>query len=198
MDLTTNESTPTSRELILLSARREIDQNGILGLRVASVAEGAHCSITQIYRFFGDRDGLLAQVLGDLYEESVTAAFVGYRQIIEAKQPLTIDDLVDALPLPSNSMLMKNQAIRSQILAAAVNNQKLHTRLEQITQRMWHMWVEAVEHTKPMMAPGQNVDWRVFTIMLSVQSLHYRTFLGDVGFTDDEYRQFLRDKFRLS
>jgi len=35
-------------------------------------------------------------------------------------------------------------------------------------------------------------------IMLVVQNMYYRTLLGDEGFTDEEYRQFLKDKFTLS
>ena len=54
------------RTLILRSARAEIEKHGILGLRVADVAANAHYSVSIIYRYFGDRDGLLAQVLGDL------------------------------------------------------------------------------------------------------------------------------------
>lgn len=198
VDSPDNHTRPDSRQLILDSARRELETSGILGLRVASVAEGAHCSITQIYRFFGDRDGLLAQVLGDLYEESVTNAFLRYREFIESRESVTIDDLVSALPIPSNQIQMKNQATRMQILATAVNNAKLRTRIEKVSQDMWHKWNDAIERTEKMMAPGERVDWRVFTIMLSVQSLHYRALLGDVGFSDEEYQDFLRDKFRLS
>ena len=51
----------SSRDAILASARREIERAGILGLRVADVASGANSSITQIYRFFKNRDGLLAR-----------------------------------------------------------------------------------------------------------------------------------------
>jgi len=34
----------------------------------------------------------------------------------------------------------------------------------------------------------------MFSIMLLVQTMYYRTLLGDRGFTDEEYQQFLRDK----
>jgi hypothetical protein len=30
--------------------------------------------------------------------------------------------------------------------------------------------------------------------MLIVQMMYYRTLLGDIGFSDDEYRDFVRDK----
>jgi AcrR family transcriptional regulator len=43
-----------SENLILESARTEIEKHGVLGLRVAEVAARAHCSITQIDRRFED------------------------------------------------------------------------------------------------------------------------------------------------
>lgn len=192
-----NGSKSDSRQLILDSAREELRLNGILGLRVANVAEGAHCSITQIYRFFGDRDGLLAQVLGDLYDEIVSGAFAGYQERLRHAENITIDDLVDALPLPSNEVQMRNQEIRMQILATAVNNQQLKLRIEAITKTVYQGWQEAIAQAEGKLAEGVKVDWRVFNIMLLVQSMYYRTLLGDEGFTDDEYRQFLRDKFTL-
>jgi len=110
-----NTSRGDSRQLIVASTREELRKNGILGLRVADVAEGAHCSITQIYRFFGDRDGLLAQVLGDMYDEIVSGAFDAYMEKIRQMETLTVDDLVKSLPLPSQPQSMQNQELRMQI-----------------------------------------------------------------------------------
>ena len=59
----------TTRQTILESARIEVDQHGIVGLRLASVAQRANVSIPLISRYFGGRDGLLAEVLGDWYEQ---------------------------------------------------------------------------------------------------------------------------------
>ena len=53
---------PTTRESILASARAEIDQYGIIGLRLSAVAEKAQVSVPLIYKYFEDRDGLLAVV----------------------------------------------------------------------------------------------------------------------------------------
>ena len=63
--------TATSRERILAAARREVETKGILGLRVQDVAEEAKVSVPLMYKYFGDRDGLLAEVLGDMFEEFV-------------------------------------------------------------------------------------------------------------------------------
>ncbi|MEY3582449.1 MAG: Bacterial regulatory protein tetR family [Actinomycetota bacterium] len=70
---------PTTRENILASARAEIDQYGIIGLRLSAVAEKAQVSVPLIYKYFEDRDGLLAVVLGDWYEGFVFQ----YRSMID-------------------------------------------------------------------------------------------------------------------
>lgn len=193
-----NTSRGDSRQLIVASTREELKKNGILGLRVADVAEGAHCSITQIYRFFGDRDGLLAQVLGDMYDEIVSGAFDAYMEKIRQMETLTIDDLVKFLPLPSQPQSMLNQELRMQILATSVNNAQLRQRIEAITKTVYSNWQQAVEEVEQKLPKGVRVDWRVVNIMLLVQNMYYRTLLGDEGFTDEEYRQFLKDKFTLS
>lgn len=193
-----NTSRGDSRQLIVASTREELRKNGILGLRVADVAEGAHCSITQIYRFFGDRDGLLAQVLGDMYDEIVSGAFDAYMEKIRQMETLTVDDLVKSLPLPSQPQSMQNQELRMQILATSVNNPQLRQRIEAITKTVYSNWQQAVEEVEQKLPKGVRVDWRVVNIMLVVQNMYYRTLLGDEGFTDEEYRQFLKDKFTLS
>jgi len=189
-------STPrTQTQLsILRSARAEIERNGILGLRVADVAEGANCSITQIYRYFGDRDGLLAAALGDIYDESVTGAFDGYMARMKKLKVITVDDLVDNLPTPSDSGVMASQEARIQILATSVKNTALRERIENISVHMHGKWEEGLDYVESKLPPGVRIDRRVFMIMLSVQMMYYRTLHGDVGFTDDEYRRFLRDK----
>lgn len=179
---------------ILRSARSEIESQGILGLRVAEVAAGANCSITQIYRYFGDRDGLLARVLGDHYEESLDHVFEVYMGRMRTLKEITVEDLIAQLPTPSQYSSMVNQEVRMQILAVSVTNKPLRERLEAASRRHLDLWEEGLEYVQSKMAPGQKFDTRMFTIMLLVQTMYYRTLLGDKGFTDEEYRQFLRDK----
>ena len=62
----TTAETPNARERILAAAKHELHEVGILGLRVQEVAKIANTSVSLIYKHFEDRDGLLAQVLGDM------------------------------------------------------------------------------------------------------------------------------------
>jgi len=190
------ESPRTSEKLILASARREIERAGILGLRVADVASGANSSITQIYRFFTNRDGLLARVLGDMYDEFTANAVSSYMARLEGIDPLTIDDLVAALPLQFTPQSMKVQELRLQILAASTTNEPLRLRLEECTQNLVSLWNEGLDEIESRIGTGEKFDRRVFIMMLALQNPYYRALFGEHSFTEDEYRQFLRDKMR--
>jgi len=191
---TPEEKSEGSKESILWSARKEITANGILGLRVAGVAAGANCSITQIYRYFGDRNGLLARVLGDMYEEILRGSTEAYQARVLAKDVITVDDIVDALPSMFEVGATENQRIRLQILAASVTNEPLRKRLEEITQAESDAWEEGLDEAERRLAPGERFDRRVFTMVLATQLPYYRILMGEKGFTSEDFRQFLREK----
>ena len=186
----------SSRDAILASARREIERVGILGLRVADVASGADSSITQIYRFFKNRDGLLARVLGDMYDEFTENAVSNYRDRIETINPLTIDALVDAIPYQLTPESMRIQELRLQILAASTTNEPLRQRLEVCSRNLLTLWNEGLDEIESRLAPGERLDRRVFIMVLALQNPYYRALIGEHGFTEDEYRRFLSDKMR--
>ena len=189
-----NEDRQAVEQAIIDSARREIETNGILGLRVADVSAGAHYSLTQVYRYFGDRDGLLARVLGDLYDEILTRTHEGYMAQMKTLNVITLDDIVNSLPTVSKPQAMLVQEIRLQILATSVKNVELRERIEDISRDMYQRWESGLDYIESKLEPGLEIDRRVFTIMLIVQMMYYRTLLGDIGFSDDEYRDFVRDK----
>jgi AcrR family transcriptional regulator len=189
-----NKDRQAVEQAIIDSARREIETNGILGLRVADVAAGAHYSLTQVYRYFGDRDGLLARVLGDLYDEILTRTHEGYMAQMRTLNVITLDDIVNSLPTVSKPQAMLVQEIRLQILATSVKNVELRERIEDISRDMYQRWESGLDYIESKLEPGLEIDRRVFTIMLIVQMMYYRTLLGDIGFSDDEYRDFVRDK----
>ena len=189
-----SERVQNARESILRSARHEIERNGILGMRVADVAAGANCSITQIYRYFTDRDGLLAQVLGDIYEEIITGNGAAYRDTIFAHERLTVDIIIDALPRTFDSAVSVGTHLRLQILAASVTNEPLRRRLEEITQAERRRWEEGLDEVERRLAPGERFDRRMFSIFLVSVLPYYRTLMGPDGFTHDEFIAFFREK----
>jgi len=191
-----SSSAERSKGEILRSAREQVEKVGILGLRVADVAAGANCSITQIYRYFTDRDGLLAQVLGDMYDEFIVMGVNGYLKILKDINPLTIDILVDKLPLGFTPDLMRMQELRLQILAVSTTNEPLRLRLEQCTAFASEEWNQGLDIIESRLAPNEKLDRRVFIMVLGLQNPYYRALLGERAFTDSEYRTFLKEKMR--
>jgi len=181
---------------ILHSARDEIMKNGILGLRVADVAASANTSITQIYRFFRNRDGLLARVLGDMYDEQTQTTVDAYLSRIPTTGDLTIDDLVDAIPLVMTSEQARYHELRLQILATSTHNVELKERLMLCTQNLSNIWKKELVGLQARMAKGEKFDERVFLMHFAQLNPYYRTLIDENFFTPDEYREFLRDKLR--
>jgi hypothetical protein len=59
-------------------------------------------------------------------------------------------------------------------------------------------WNAALDWIESRMAPGESLDRRVFLMVLALQNPYYRALLGEQGFTEDEYRDFLREKMRVT
>jgi AcrR family transcriptional regulator len=186
-----------THDAILRSARQAIFNFGILGLRVADVAAASNTSITQIYRFFRSRDGLLARVLGDIYDEQSRETVDAYMSRLPACRQLTIDDLVDNMPAELTPDLIKFHELRLQILAASVHNSDLHERLKMCSQNIVTLWNDALDELEEKMAPGEEFDRRFFTMVLSQQTPYYRTLFEEKFFTVEEFRDFLREKLRI-
>jgi len=179
------------------SAREDIRQYGILGLRVTRVAKRAHCSVTQIYRHFEDRDGLLADVLARQFEEIATRNIESTLAALTSKPSLTVADIVGILPMPSKVTEREESLLRSQILAVATINPSLRDRLAAIAQRVYPRWVEACDIVDRRLAPGESFDRRVVFVVLMNSNLFYNSLLDDNAITDDEYRRFMIDAFRM-
>jgi len=182
------------RDLILRSARAEIEKNGILGLRVAEVAANAHYSVSIIYRYFGDRDGLLAQVLGDMYEEILDRTAQRLATALPATGPLTVDQLIALAPRPSDAYTNPDLKLRLQILAVAATNPILEARLKDVAQARFKLLKDWSASTVARLPEGQVYDERIFFILIVNQLLYYNTLLGEHAVTDEEYYQFLKDK----
>jgi AcrR family transcriptional regulator len=181
----------SAEERILISARKEIEEQGILGLRIMDVARGAHASLSLIYKYFGSRDGLLARVLGDMYENIQASSLATYMHQLEGNDTLTVEDLVRALPQFDNEAFRLNQYARLQILATSIKNPDLRTRLELLTQNQLRTWREAIANLKSRMKPGEEFDERFFLMILSTQSMYYRELLGETSFTKEEYTSYV-------
>lgn len=188
--------TNNSLTAILTSARKEILSQGILGLRVADVASDANTSITQIYRFFRNRDGLLARVLGDIYDEQSKMSVEQYLARLPQGSGITINDLVSAVPVVMTVEQIKFHELRLQILATSIHNKELNDRLKICSQNLFEIWRTGLDEIQARMAPGEKFDERFFFMVFAQQNPYYRTLIDEKFFTPEEYKEFLIEKLR--
>ena len=184
-------------DLIRASAREDIRLYGILGLRVTRVARRAHCSVTQIYRCFEDRDGLLAAVLGDMFSQITSHRIRSVLNRLRQLEVITLDHVLDLIPTPSSVGHDDDVVFRSQILAMAAVNDGLRDRLSAIAGETYPSWVEACDIIEARLDRSQSFDRRVVLIGLLNSNLYYNSLLGDRATTDAEYRQYLRDALSM-
>jgi len=118
--MTTVNGEVDSRERILAAALEEIREKGILGLRIADVAAKAGVSQSAIYKFYRDRDGLLAKVLGDLLRSFHTVEAHAIQKFLEESTgPIDPADLMQFFVHPTDPMRRQRRWLRMQSFVAA-------------------------------------------------------------------------------
>jgi AcrR family transcriptional regulator len=189
----------STRQLILDSARHEIDLNGIIGLRLSAVALRANVSVPLISRYFGGRDGLLAEVLGDWYAEFVQ----GYQSMVDSwldsAEVVTLEQFAMLSPKPSNPVFRKAREFRLQVLATAVESPILRKRVSEITTQS-HQWTLNTIRRGKSKLPMQdrNFDERIFSLLLFNTMYVFADFVEGASISEEEYSKFLVHLIRAS
>ena len=187
-----------SRERILQATRARINQDGIIGLRVADVAKDAETSITLIYKYYRDRDGLLAQVLGDMYAEFRLSFHTKIEEWLATKDSLTLEEFVLLMPNPEEETKHARD-FRLQVLATALENPELHKSIKAETEKMYRWMrdtIEANRHKLPV--EDQGFDIRFFTVIMFNIMFVYYDLVDEDKVSADEYRAMLIAQIRNS
>ena len=190
---------PATRELILKCATAEIDAYGIIGLRLSSVAQKAQVSVPLIYKYFDDRDGLLAVVLGDWYEEFVFR----YREMIDgwidSASTITLEEFAQLSPKPQAGAMQKDREFRLQVLATALENPQLHRRIKAQTIDA-HAWsTRAIDRVIPKLPESdRHFDRRFFSLLLFNTMYVFYDLLDTEQIDDEQYISFLVHLVRAS
>ena len=187
-----------SRERILQATRARLKSDGILGLRVADIANDAETSITLIYKYYRDRDGLLAQVLGDMYDEfrlNFQHKVEGWLAISPA---LTLEEFVCLMPNPAEETKHARD-FRLQVLATALENPVLNERIKSITTSTYRWMrdtIEANRHKLPEADRG--FDARFLTVIMFNIMFVYYDLVDEDKLSADDYRAMLVNQIRNS
>lgn len=189
-----------SRSRIIAAAKHELHEVGILGLRVQEVAKLADTSVSLIYKYFEDRDGLLAVVLGDMHDERIDNWEKVFAHALSDTMPrgeFSVENLLTQLPMPSSEYFLGLGIDRVQMLAALKDNPKLRERIEQTTQRLFTLTLKVVNNADISKKENDSFN-RVTALVISSLNLIFinNDLLGDHRITDEEYTTFLKMIFR--
>ena len=189
----------TTRQIILESARIEVDQHGIIGLRLASVARRANVSIPLISRYFGGRDGLLAEVLGCWYEQFVTGIQALVDSWLDSKESLTLEEWAMVAPKPRSPDFQKAREFRLQVLALAVENAELRKRITHITTQSYHWTLNSIKRGKAKLPEAdRHFDERIFSLLLFNTMYVFSDLVEGRSMDDDDYFDFIVRLVRAS
>jgi AcrR family transcriptional regulator len=190
---------PATRELILKCATAEIDAYGIIGLRLSSVAQKAQVSVPLIYKYFDDRDGLLAVVLGNWYEEFVYRYRATIDGWIDSASRITLEEFAQLSPKPQAGAMQKDREFRLQVLATALENPQLHHRIKALTIDA-HAWsTTAIDRVIPKLPESdRHFDRRFFSLLLFNTMYVFYDLLDTERIDDEQYNSFLVHLVRAS
>lgn len=121
-----------SRHRIMRAAQQELEDSGILGLRMEVVAEKAEVSVPLIYKYYGNRDGLLTEVLSLLYDGDSYQTLSYYSDVFRELKNPSVDDIAILFATVQQGFRKPGRWQRLQILAASVEIPELQTRLAAI------------------------------------------------------------------
>ena len=121
-----------SRHRIMRAAQQELEDSGILGLRMEVVAEKAEVSVPLIYKYYGNRDGLLTEVLSLLYDGDSYQSLSYYSDVFRELKNPSVDDIAVLFANVQQGFRKPGRWQRLQILAASVELPELQTRLAAI------------------------------------------------------------------
>ncbi len=122
----------TSRQRIIQAAQQELLHSGTSGLRMEVVAQKAEVSVPLIYKYYGNRDGLLTEVLSQLYDGDSYQKLSAYADVFLEMQNPSIDHIAILFATVQQEFRRPGRWQRLQILAAAVELPELQKRLAAI------------------------------------------------------------------
>lgn len=185
-----------NREAVIAAACRHIESAGTLSLRVNRLVEETGVAEAMIYRYFGDRNGIIAAAGATLWRQYTEESYIEAEQLLAVieKIDLTPEVIADVMLLPRAGDNEFRRRLRVQILAASMEIPELRANLveaqkrqDEITEQLIGAIVERIGGY-PISARMQRVMFSALAFGYAVDDLH-----GPDAISDDEVRMFWRE-----
>jgi AcrR family transcriptional regulator len=164
---------------------------------VQDVAAQGKVSVPLIYKYFTDRDGLLAEVLGEMFEEFVMEQIDSSEAYFYALSNPTVDDLIAVLTLPQQDFRRPRRWFRVQILAASMEIPSLRARLRVVQMAIQDRLTTLLEDVQVRITGGHKPVSSA-ALALLIQTYAHGFVLNDlleeegVGVTNEEFSSLMR------
>ena len=160
-------------------------------MRVARVADASGVPIATMYRLFGGRDALLAQVMLQLYEETFEAQFSVVQLHLGGTGPLTVSDIVASLPQPKSETSSREHSVRSQVLAIASVNAELRRLLSESLVQKRRMLETIFDDVDARLPKGTRIDREVFRVLVFNLSWTYNDLMAEEAIDNARYQALM-------
>lgn len=176
------------------SALAEIQRSGILGLRLADVAVGAEVSVPLIYKYFGDRDGLIGDVLGEVIERHFGEELSAIRRLLEQVTAQTVlEDVLPLMPQPDDAWRRERRWLRLEAKAASREIPALRDRISSAMSNVERATVDLVEKSRKLsgntsLVPAKTVAW----MLIAFSDGFTNNDLNEEPITNSDYEPLIR------
>lgn len=176
------------------SALAEIQRSGILGLRLADVAAGADVSVPLIYKYFGDRDGLIGDVLGEVIERHFGEELTAIRRLLEQVTAQTVlEDVLPLMPRPDDAWRRERRWLRLEAKAASREIPTLRDRISSAMSNVERATVDLVEKSRKLsgntsLVPAKTVAW----MLIAFSDGFTNNDLNEEPITNSDYEPLIR------
>lgn len=188
-------NSPSSYDRILKAARQEILTSGVIGLRVSAVAAAAGTSMALLFKYFGDRDGLVTEVLGGVYSEFT------HEDILNAKKWLLNNDgaalvgpeIIDLFPSPFSEHVRERRIWVARIISASFELPKLRLKLEEIHEQSDREFEQVVTEVHSLISGRKHFSPQVMRSVL--RGLSFGHIFTEMNYSrrpsEEEWRAFI-------
>lgn len=196
-DASTAESPEVARskQRIAESTLLELQQHGMLGLRLADVAERAGVSVPLIHKYFGDRDGLLATVIADEVERNYMLDIEAMSLIGDnVPDEALFDTLLGLMPKPDDQWRRERRWFRLEAKAASQSLPVLRERLQEGITRIEASTELLIERVRARTGNSSTVSAKTVAWMLLALSDGFTNLdLNTDRIHDEQFLPLVRD-----
>ena len=184
---------PFVENRIIIAATNLIRKHGINKLRVAEVARDAGTTVAMIYRRFGDRDGLIDATVAHFYEVRMHAAVERAEKLLYSKRPITVDDILAAIPTPEYDGSEEIHQLLSRVPALALENRTFEIRIRELLAETIPVLESLMTQVVERLPEDQQFDPRIVTVFVMSQDWIINDLRGDRKVGNGEYREFVKN-----